>query len=386
MSVYTSPSSSNPPQGTPTPNPSGTGPTAPTAAELQQLRTLYDQQNEEGRRLLKEYNLLKAEKASLEKKLDRGGASKLLQQATRFTGQNGMLLEEWLDELEVLHSFFHISESEKVEIAVLLFKGAAAHWWKNLVSKGESTELWSELKEKMKDMFQPISSIDKARAALDHCVQGKRSVQSYTDAFHRLLAWLPEMDEGDQKHRYISNLNDTLRIEVLKSKPKNLVEATHAAVSAEAYGADSRRGANAKFGSNFNSRNLNYGPPRSNGGGGGVPMELSNVNQLEDFDLFHSDHGSTGDVDTSSNTNSNQREKYLVNMIKELQAKQRVQDSVNAMFQPASSNHGKGGGGNRVPNVSKEDYDRCRREGRCLNCKQKDHVARDCKNSHSLKW
>ena len=79
------------------------------------------------------------------------------------------------------------------------------------------------------------------------------------------MAWLPEMDEGDQKHRYISNLNDTLRIEVLKSKPKNLVEATHAAVSAEAYGADSRRGANAKFGSNFNSRNLNYGPPRSNG-------------------------------------------------------------------------------------------------------------------------
>ena len=74
-------------------------------------------------------------------------------------------------------------------------------------------------------------------------------------------------------------------------------------------------------------------------------------------------------------------------MIKELQAKQRVQDSVNAMFKSSSSNRGGGGGsGSRVPNVSKEDYERCRREGRCLNCKQKDHVARDCKNSHSLKW
>jgi len=367
---------------------SSSPPAAPTAAELQQLRSLCDKQNEEGRRLLKEYTLLQAEKASLEKKLDRGGASKLLQQATRFTGQGGMLLEEWVDELEVLHNFYHISESEKVEIAVLLFKGPAAHWWKNLVAKGDSTERWAEMKDKMKDMFQPISSIDKARAALDRCVQGKRSVQSYTDAFHRLLAWLPEMDEGDQKHRYISNLNDGLRIEVLKSKPKNLTEATHAAVSAEAYGADSRgRGGNTKFTGDYNARNFNFGPPRSNGNGGGAPMELSNVNQVaEDFESL-AVGSDTGDAEPSSGSNANQREKYLLNMIKELQAKQRVQDSVNAMFKSSSSNRGGGGGsGSRVPNVSKEDYERCRREGRCLNCKQKDHVARDCKNSHSLKW
>ena len=388
---------SNTPSSAPQGSPQG-NPTPPQSeAEILRLRTLYEQQNEEGRRLLAQFNLLKAEKASLEKKLDRGGASKLLQQATRFTGQNGMLLEEWIDDLEVLHGFFHIAESEKVEIGVLLLKGPAAHWWKNLVAKGQSTEVWSEMKDKMKDMFQPISSIDKARAALDFCVQGKRSVQSYTDAFHRLLAWLPGMDEGDQKHRYISNLNTGLRIEVLKSKPKNLAEATHAAVSAEAYGADSRNGANNKFGS-YNP-SARYGPPRSNGGGGGVPMELSNVNHhLEDFDSMAvgSEYGDAEPSSTSNSSSSSSsanvgREKYLLNMIKELQAKQKVQESVNALFQPASSRGSSSrgnssGSGNRVPGVSKEDFERCRREGRCLNCKQKDHIARDCKNSHSLKW
>jgi Retrotransposon gag protein len=381
------------PQGTPTP---------PQAeVELLRLRAAYEQQNEEGRRLHAQYTALKAEKASLDKKLDRGGASKLLQQATRFTGQNGMLLEEWIDDLEVLHGFFHIAESEKVEIGVLLLKGPAAHWWKNLIAKGQSTQVWSEMKDKMKDMFQPISSIDKARAALDFCVQGKRSVQSYTDAFHRLLAWLPGMDEGDQKHRYISNLNSGLRIEVLKSKPKNLAEATHAAVSAEAYGADSRNGAgaSAKFGGNYGR----YGPPRANsagGGHGGVPMELSNVNHAleQDFDSMAvgSDYGDAEPASTSNSSSShssanNGREKYLLNMIKELQAKQKVQESVNSMFQGQSSRGSSSRGsssssGNRVPGVSKEDFERCRREGRCLNCKQKDHIARDCKNSHSLKW
>jgi hypothetical protein len=43
--------------------------------------------------------------------------------------------------------------------------------------------------------------------------------------------------------------------------------------------------------------------------------------------------------------------------------------------------------GNKVPGISKEEYERCRKEGLCLKCKQSGHLARDCtKAVQRLKW
>jgi hypothetical protein len=40
-----------------------------------------------------------------------------------------------------------------------------------------------------------------------------------------------------------------------------------------------------------------------------------------------------------------------------------------------------------VPGVSREEFERCRREGRCLRCKQTGHVAKDChKPVQRLNW
>jgi hypothetical protein len=74
--------------------------------------------------------------------------------------------------------------------------------------------------------------------------------------------------------------------------------------------------------------------------------------------------------------------KHLLNQIKALKAEQKVQASLLAMFNP----RGHGAAGPRVPGVSKADYERCRKEGRCLNCKKKGHVARECTNPASSNY
>ena len=50
------------------------------------------------------------------------------------------------------------------------------------------------------------------------------------------------------------------------------------------------------------------------------------------------------------------------------------------MQKQSSNSSGNRGGKNdqRVPNVSKEDFARCRQENRCLKCKEIGHVAKEC--------
>lgn len=369
------------------------------AAEYLALKALYDKQNEMGHAVVAENQKLKAEKVALQQRKERGGPVKMLSSslAHKFTGQGGMSVEEWVDDLVKALDFYHITEAEKVETAVMLLKGPAAHWWKTLVTKGEATDSFAEFLVKLKEMFQPISQVDKARAALDHCVQGKRNVQMYTNAFRVLVQFLPAMDEGDQKHRYITNLNDGLRAEVLKAKPKTLEDAIHAAVSAEAYGSTSK----GKFGPFYPARFYGgYSNGGSAGGTGTAPMEIGNVNLAADdgdqtdglgdlsvtstngLALISTASGGPGNFSDSSSPVT-AREKFLLNMVQELQTKQKVQDSIHAMMASGGS---RGSAGPRVPNVSKADYERCRRENRCLRCKQPGHVAGKCTRPFSLKF
>lgn len=363
-------------------------------AELEKMKLEYAKQSERGNALVAEYNkalaekaALQAEKAALQQKMDRGGSAKFLSLAPKFTGQANLPVEEWLDDVEKQQRYFHIPEGEKVESAVMLLKGHAAHWWSTLAGKGEATDVWAEFASKLKEMFQPISSVDKARTALDNCVQGSRSVQWYTDQFNRWMAFLPRMDPDDQKHRYITNLNPTIQKEVLKAKAKNLQEAIHAAVTAEAYGSLART----KVGGY-------YPAPRLYGGGSSsaanAPMELSNLNQEEEHALGDATATSATSLQGGSCAPSQlEALQEMRAMMDEIRAHQRVQQSVNAMFQRGgnggSAGVGKSTKANHVPGVSKADYERCRREGLCLKCKQPGHVARECPQQappNGLKW
>jgi excinuclease UvrABC ATPase subunit len=50
------------------------------------------------------------------------------------------------------------------------------------------------------------------------------------------------------------------------------------------------------------------------------------------------------------------------------------------------NNHSRGPSANgRVPNLSRGEFDRLSREGRCFNCKGTGHLARNCTKVHPLK-
>ena len=373
------------PHGSPTLGPVSPPSTLELVAELEKMKLEYAKQSERGNALVAEYNkalaekaALQADKAALQQKMERGGAGKFLSLAPKLTGQGNMPVEEWIDEVEKQQRFFHIAEGEKVETAVMLLKGHAAHWWSTLSAKGEGTAVWAEFTLKLKEMFQPISSIDKARTALDNCVQGTRSVQVYTDQFNRWLAFLPRMEADDQKHRYTTNLHPTIQKEVLKAKAKNLQEAIHAAVAAEAYGNLART----KIGGY-------YPAPRSYSGGSssaaGAPMELSNLNQEEDHSPSEIAAAGSASPVVGAGANPLDTIQELRAMMEDMRAQQRVQQSLHAMFRGKGDN--KTPKANHVPGVSKADYERCRREGLCLKCKSPGHVARECtKPVNNLKW
>jgi hypothetical protein len=60
------------------------------------------------------------------------------------------------------------------------------------------------------------------------------------------------------------------------------------------------------------------------------------------------------------------------------------QQSLNALAGRGATAASSPGG--KVANVSKADFERCRKENRCLNCKEVGHVARVCTNAFRLKF
>ena len=207
------------------------------------------------------------------------------------------------------------------------------------------------------------------------------------------------MEEGDQKHRYITNLNATLRQEVLKTKPSSLEEAIHAAVNAEAYASPFRgrqhfnnwgRGA---FPSAGGRSMASEGATSST-----TPMDLNNINheestgnteeQEEDYSAPKFWDESSGSTNTA-NTRETEVQRLLAIMenLNGGKVQQKVKQSILSMFGDRSSRRGATFVSKaKIPNVSKADYERCRRENRCINCKQPGHIARECTKPFSLKW
>lgn len=379
-------------------------------AKLQQehasLQGQYDRLSAQGNQLLQQLRVSEQEKASLlQRKVDMNLVGKLVAHGTKFDGRTGSKVDDWISWLEKNFTFYQIPDAQKVQVADMLLVGSADQWWKSMKANGSDTQQWGDFTRMLKEMFQPISSEDKARRALDDCRQGNRSVQAYTDEFRRWKGYLPNMHEGDTVHRYVSNLTSSVRREVLKKGVKTLEQAIQTAITAEAY-AD-------PYNTKAISRAFAFGGQghRSyHSHSHSQPMDISNINSEsssnsnltdsrawpEEIDREKYDSGE--DWDSASNQDPEDNlslepslSAVMGQMQNKLEDNARQMQHLLAMFQrrkgkPASGGRTSGSTSQRVANVSKEDFVRCRKEGRCLNCKQKGHMARDCKNPFSLKF
>ena len=105
------------------------------------------------------------------------------------------------------------------------------------------------------------------------------------------------------------------------------------------------------------------------------------------------DDGEDGAATPTFHEQLSDREEQLLSQVRELQSQSKMQQQVMAMFGDRSTSQkrpfegGLQSKSNRVVGVSKLDYERCRKEGRCLKCKLKTtHIASECPNAFSGKF
>lgn len=311
-------------------------------------------------------------------------------QSSIFDGSIGLRVDEWLKEMVRQFTFYpdHFTgvdaEQMKVSHSIGFVNGKAAAWFDAhqaahpRVDDAKRIQTFAQLEEQMRARFQPISSSMAARSALDRGSQSA-SVSSYNTFFYSNLNFIPDMSLADQIHRYTSGLKENIRMEVLKENPPTLTEAVNYAVKVEAY-----LTLNGKSSSSYPHRSSGRYNYHSNGAAAASSsssaMDVSNINFIAE-----------SDDDFERVDRPSAREQQLEAQVKEMQQQHKFYSSLNAMFSSSSQPRQHGGSSsnhrdrnrndNRVPNITKEMFTRCRTENRCLRCKEVGHVAYGCEKA-----
>lgn len=304
-----------------------------------------------------------------------------------FDGSMGNRIDEWLIEMQRQLDAYPVhfaSEVNKLSFAVFYMGSKAGMWFRAYQTEhahdGALVASFAELARVMRSHYQPIASSMAARTNLDRGVQSG-SVSSYNSFFYSNLNYISDMSAADQVHQYTRGLKDVIKMEVVKSQSTTLTDAVNAAVAAEAYLAVIGKSPPFAHGQRAG------GAPRSRWGGSGASsssaMDVSNLNVIGSVVDADEDDGPSAAAPISA------REQQLESQLKGMQKQQKMLMALNAMFgkprqsntkgastSSTSSNRGKSD--SRVPDVTQEDFDRCRRENRCLKCKEVGHVAFGC--------
>ena len=249
------------------------------------------------------------------------------------------------------------NDEARIKYAALHFRDGALEYWQSIDRSEIKT--WDDFVACLKRRYQPRLAEEAARVRIAALKQ-RGTVSKLCSELQQLLVYVPTMHVHDRIFALKQALDAPIAAKVAEQHPETLEEAMEAAIQAEMYLGRS----NSKLNGSQYSRS--FFKPRSGGqgaavgGGSSAPMELSNINQAA--------------AESSSSDAQPPTQEQLLALWAETQGKDH---SLNAVFSR---------GGAKVPGISKEDYERCRRENRCLRCKQPGHVARDCNKPVSLKW
>ena len=302
---------------------------------------------------------------------------------TKFDGRVGASIIAWIDEIEQQFDFFaaHFSDEElKIGFALSYVHTDVRKWYKDAAGKataaGATIDTWVKLVAAMRARYQPIESEHSARASFDIAVQTS-SVQAYSTHVQSIMTYITNMSDADQVHNYLRGLKQPIKLEVSKQKPTTLTEAINLAVGLEAYSKSSHAGS-----SSSSSASSSYRPHQSRSSyqsASSAPMDVNNIESQDESSSPYLDASST-------------REAHLLAVIQQQEVNQAsMQQKLNALFKKNSdrrSNHSlsSSSGADRVPGITSEIYRRCRDEGVCLRCKEKDHNASSCTKPVRLNW
>ena len=244
----------------------------------------------------------------------------------------------WLLEMENYFRATTCNDPDRTRFAASQLRDNAVIWWdsrKREVTGGDSDSVsWESFKKAFSSHYEPVEAAETARAML-YSLKQNGGVAAYCDLFNRHRTSVHDMSVQDQLFLFKKGLKEELAREVNLHKPDNLMEAMSIATRAEIQSRLTQR-------SSRRGMHNNGSYNGSSSAGGSTAMDLSNVsaarNEQDDGGSSDANHY---DDDGSSNTNE-----------------------VEANFvRGGFTGRRNGNGGKRVPNLSKEEYIRCRREG-----------------------
>lgn len=309
------------------------------------------------------------------RQVGRGDHIKQLGKPDCFAGNASDNARQWLVAFERWLSAAEVADGDRVRYAVTYLKGTASDWYTSIEDEmAPQTPSWDVFRRRFLDRFQPVAAAKVARAQLKQLRQ-LNSVAGYSQAFLRIVQLIPDMHVADQIEQYIHGLRRDLAMELDKKEPNTLSEAMDSAARIELMS----RGRFTGFGKHpMSGGGYGYRPfhPSSSGSSSSssAPMDTSAaLNHIEDDFRFE------GDAFSPVGT------EYTVNHVKEA-----VKEVLNGMFQRGSRGPARGpprqnGSKRLVPNLSKEDFERLSREGKCFSCKGDGHIARDCPQKKNSK-
>jgi hypothetical protein len=179
-----------------------------------------------------------------------------------FTGQIHTVTK-WLFHINNYFKLIHVSkDSEKIDIAGMLFKEYAFEWYQEIVTKHLNNptdpsyciKTWEQFSQMLLDEFQPINAEEVAREKLFH-IRQKNNVSQYVSEIRRLFAQIPSMDEKTRIDFFLKGLRShPVRIKVKEQQPEKFIDAAAAAQRADValYGASDKK-FTPRLGSRFGS-------------------------------------------------------------------------------------------------------------------------------------
>lgn len=157
------------------------------------------------------------------------GANPAARKPSTFSGRRKDA-RSWFYQIEEYFDTNNPDQTALIKNAASYFDGDAAEWWHTVRDR---VHRWSEFQEAFQKRYFNANPEEEARYKLDITKQGKFSVNGYVNSFTDCMVRLPDMNEGDRIHHFITGLNPSIQESVSLHRPKTLEAAMELAFLAE---------------------------------------------------------------------------------------------------------------------------------------------------------
>lgn len=303
-----------------------------------------------------------------------------------FEGLARSNVDIWLFEVESYFDAINFPAERRVSWASALLRDTAATWWRGVIKQTKQDTgrdpadnisvdrlfSWPQFKSRMTTRFLPVEVAKTARQKLLVLKQRKYDgIEGYNNEFQRLISMIDDMSTADQVNYYIMGLKPDVGRDVKISNPSSVQAAMlTAARSSDTFVNPTQPSLGSSFVNRFGSAGANRGSNSTLSSGGNVPSRLNSV---------RAPARTTGQGQTRERSRSRSRQEGSP-------VDQATEDSgLDSETEDGEANEQlnfirRNDRGNYRPNpyLSREEWEKLKKEGKCFRCKRGFHVARDC--------